>query len=332
MRAAFAAAVAYVLLFVLLSGDVVARVWDWRWKFESPADVGALLWFEGLRTLTAAAGAVVALLVWRRATAHPAARWLALAVALATVSYAKAAAFGGLPGAVQEKIAEALVSRSPRALLAVIFGLPAWTGWLALAGLTLFVSRHPRPLTSADVHRSGAQDRSGAMRSVALAGADIGGLTRAGAARLLDAGWLRPGRAWLVGAGVAAAHVAALLVVRGSGRTVVHLAALLVAALWLAVLVALFRASAAGAETDRDPLLGGLRNAALAGLALFGITALTAALFGTGPLVAAPLSLAPLVMLVIVAAAAYRTPPYGTAGERASSPGRAAAGSAGLEG
>src|SRR5687768_5487750 len=88
----------YTLLLVALSIDILFRIWDWRGRFESPLDVAALFYFEGVRTLTTVAGLALALWAVRRTAARAGLCELPFALLLATIAYTKLAAFRGFPG------------------------------------------------------------------------------------------------------------------------------------------------------------------------------------------------------------------------------------------
>lgn len=305
--AALAALLLYTLFFVLLSVDVMARIWDWRDRFGSPVDAGMLLLFEGIRTVVTMAGIGTAVLAMRKARSSTAVWWLAWATAFTTIAYAKALAPDGFPGAVQERVAIALIGAgTPRPLLQVVFGQWEWATWLALGAFVLVAASWPRRLTSADVLASGARDRPGALRSVAVAGADVGSVLRAWTAALIDSGWLRAPRVWLVTGGAAIVHTALLLTLADTTAMAVQVAALALAGLLAAVAITLFRAGRPIADATEQPFIIWLQRGALSGLALFAVSAALSAL-GTGGMVgvlaASALALAPAVAVACLARA-----------------------------
>jgi hypothetical protein len=304
--AALATLLLFVLLFVGISVDLVVRVLEERASFESPHDVVFLLYMEGLREVVTLAGIVLAVLAAARARVAPAFGVLAFGLGFATLAYTKLIGFGGFPGNVQEGVAIWLRTHGvPHHVLAVLFAHPEWACWLALAGFLLFAARYPRPLVVADIARSGARDRTGAMRSVALAGADIGALARAAAAVALRRRWLRGRVVWSAALLVALAHTAALRAVRAPA---VNLLAVLIAVVPIAVLVALFRASLQAADAgERVPLLW-LRRGVFAGLVLFATSAFATPLLPRLPLGAIALPLAPAALAACWLVAVLRAP------------------------
>ena len=285
----------YALLFVALSIDIMVRIWEWRGRFESPLDAAALFYFEGVRTLTTVAGVAIAIWAARRTGVRDGLREVPFALLLGTIAYTKLVAFRGFPGAQQERLAGVLQeARVPPVVLEVIFAQPAWTAWGALAGCVLLVAHYPRRLDPSDIAASGSVDRRGAMRDVALAGTDVGALSRRGAARLVSSAWLRPATLYpgaiLLGIGHA-------LAARAFGF-LVHAGALLVAAAVVAVLVSMFRASFALAEAGERAVLSWLRRGVLAGGALFVVSGVAAIALRGSVIAVAALSLAPAAVLV----------------------------------
>ena len=307
-RAIIALLALYALLFVGLSLDILERVWDWRARFESPLDVAALFYFEGMRALTTFAGVVIACAAAARARARPGLQELPVALLCGTIAYTKLVAFRGFPGAQQERLAAALHdARVPPLLLHIVFAKPAWTALLAIVAAMLLLARFPQPLSAADVDASGARDRAGALRGVALAGADIGGLTRRAAAWFARGPWSRPGRLYPVTAAVALGYAAAAHVAHGGAAVLLHMLAAAAAAVGVAVCVALYRAGAAQA-TGRDAfLLRWLRRGCLAAGALFVFSGVTAVALRGGAVPVAALSLAPAAWLGCIAYGVQRT-------------------------
>jgi hypothetical protein len=293
--AALVGVLLYGLLFVALSIDIFARVWTWRFRFESPIDVVVLLYFEGSRTLITLAGLMVAATAMVRARHHDALRWLALGLAWTTVAYTKAVGFASFPGALQHEIAGGLrAANVPQWLLLVLFAHPEWAMWLAVPALLAFAARYPRPLTPADVTRQSGSERTGTLRSVALAGADVGSMSRRMTAALLRGGWLTGWRPWLVAATLGALHTAALLTGNASGAMAANAGAVVIVALAAAAFIALLRGGAlAAAGPGEDAPIRWLRRAGSAGLALFALSALAGALLPGSALSVAAFTLAP---------------------------------------
>jgi hypothetical protein len=297
----------FVLLFVGLAIDIMARVWNWRATFDTPLDVVFLLYLESLRALTTLAGVVIAFLAARRARSRPAFGVLAFGIGFATLAYTKAIAFAGFPGAVQERAALWLGAHGvPHLLLRVLFAHPEWACWPALAAFTLFAVRYPHALSAEDIARSGARDRAGALRSVVLAGLDVGRLARNAAAAALRRGWLRGGVVWAAALLAAVAHTAALRAFRAP--LAINLLALLIALLPIAVLVALFRASHEAADAGERVPLRWLRRGVFAALTLFVTSALATPLVPRLPLGAVALSLAPAALAACWLLAVLRAP------------------------
>jgi hypothetical protein len=213
---------------------------------------------------------------------------------------------------VQERVAIWLRSNGvPHRLLVVLFGHPEWAYWPALAAFILFAARYPRPLSAEDIRRSGARDRAGALRSVALAGADIGGLARQWAAAALQHGWLRGRVVWSAALLAAAAHTTALLEMRA--RLLINVIALVVALVPIAVLIALLRASYEVADEAERPPLRWLRHGVFAALFLFVTAAVATPLLPGLPVGPVALSLAPAALGVCWLVAAVRAPRHARA-------------------
>jgi hypothetical protein len=324
------ALIAYALVFVALSIDIIVRIWDWRWKFESPLDVVALIFFEGIRSTVTLAGIGATVLCAHRARRHPALLSLALATIFATIAYTKVIAFRGFPGALQERLATALLAADvPGWALRVVFGQPAWAAWLALGAVLLFTHRYPRLLQADEVRASGARDRAGAMRSVALAGTDVGALGRALTGQVLERGWLRPQRVWPLAGTVTVAYTVLALSLGGSSLLALHATAALVAAAGITLVVTLAR-TAWVLEPTRRQVPMWLRRGLLAALVLVACSAVATALGFTVAAVAL-LSLAPAAVVTGVIAAALSAPAAeADAASVAEGDNRAAPGSAGV--
>lgn len=302
---AFGALLLFALFFVFLSIDIMLRIWSWRARFEQTLDVAFLLYMESMRIVVTLAGAAIAVIAARRSSRDSGA--LALGVVFLTIAYTKLIAFDGFPGERQEQLALWLRARGvSRDVLGAIFGHPEWALWLALAGLLLFAVRYPRPIVADDIGRSGAHDRAGALRSVAVAGADIGALARAATTHALQRGWLTGGIVWSVALVAAGAHT--VLSLNTGGAAAVHGVALLLALLPLAMLVALLRADVMRSSDAERPALLWLQRGALAGLALFAAAAILTQLVPELPAGALILSIAPALIACCCLIAVLRLP------------------------
>ncbi|MEX1182815.1 MAG: hypothetical protein WEF86_06240 [Gemmatimonadota bacterium] len=293
----------HALIFVLLSADIMVRVWDWRGRFETPLDAAALLFFEGLRCVVTLTGIAMTVFILRRARSSPSLLRLAYALALTTIACTKLYGYDGFPGALQERAAISLLAHgTPRWLLQVVFGQWQWAAWLAAASFVLVAAAWPRRLTPADVHAGGARDRAGAMRSVAVAGADVGSLVRSLTAYLVRGGWLEPRRVLAVVGAAAVVHTALLFMADGAARTAVNVAAVVAGGAVAGICVTMFRAGWNAADEADRPFLVWLRRAALSALALFASSS-AAAVAGAAFLSTAALSLAPAAAFLCIAAA-----------------------------
>jgi hypothetical protein len=305
-----AALITYGLLFVVLSIDIIVRVWNWRFRFESPLDVLALFYFEGTRTLITLAGLGVATLALARARRQPVLLWFGLGVAFATIAYTKAAGFDAFPGAMQHHIASALRSADvPQWLLLVLFAHPEWAMWLAVPPLLAYASRYPRQLDPGDVTREEKGARAGAMRSVALVGSDVGGMARSAAAKLLRRGWLEGPRLWLLGAVPAALHTAALL--SGTTRTdaITNAVSMVVFALAVALFVTLLRANRLRSDLDEAVPFRWLWRGGVTALALFALSAIAGTLLPGNIVSVAAFTMAPAALAAACLIAVVSTPP-----------------------
>lgn len=290
----------YGAVFVLLSVDLLVRVWGLRAAFPRFADVAAIFCFEITRsTVTAGALALGLWLAWRRAH-DPAMRALAVGIGFAAVAFTQAAAFRSFPGGLQERLARWLLAHDvPAALLRFLFGSPAWALWFALAALLLFAARFPGPVSAESIARSGTRDRPGMMAGTGIAGLDIGSLFRDLTQRLVSAGAFRPLPLALTAAALAALHHP----VRES--TPALLLVLLGAAVALGVVITLLRAGNTDADDVARDRLAALRAGAIAAAALFLVSGLVGLLPGAAAfLSAALLSIAPAPALYGVARAA----------------------------
>lgn len=177
---------AWLGFFAFLSADVLIRIVGIRGQFDTPFDAAALIAIEGCRTLTLLLAVWLAGSLSRQAKRASAAGLLSVFVIFAAVWYAKEFAFSGYPGRVQEYLANRLIGAGiPTGLLGFVFGSPEWSAWIALGALLRLSVTWPRPLDPRRISGSGARDRKGMMRSVALAGTDIGAAFRSLAAGIV---------------------------------------------------------------------------------------------------------------------------------------------------
>lgn len=270
----FGLLIVYALIFAGLALDVMARVWEWRFRFESPVDAAVLLYFEGIRTFVIIGALIVATVAFLRAGRHPALGWLGLGVALLAVAYGKASGFNAFPGAAQHDMAVALRGAGvPGWLMSLTFGRAEWAAWLALPLLMAFAMNYPRPLSPDDVTYRPDTARTGTLRGVALAGVDIGAVARTATAWLLRRGWLSGWRLAALGLVPAVAHTVLLLRWPPSAHGAVNGIALVAALLLTAPLIALVRAAALAAAPAGRSLVRWLLLGTGAGLALFGLSA-----------------------------------------------------------
>lgn len=296
-RRAASALFVYCAVFVLLSIDLLVRVWSVRAQFPRPGDVAAIFFFELSRSVVTAAAVSVGLwLTWRRAR-EPAMRALAVTLGFATLAFTKAAAFRAFPGRVQERLAEWLLAQDvPRALLTFLFGSPAWAAWLALAAFMLFAMRFPAPVTTAAIERSGARDRAGTLAGVGVAGVDVGALFRRAARALVRRDVLRPLPLGVAAGGCALVHH----VLRDVPAA--NAVALLVAGAAAGIAITLLRAGSGDADDVARGRLAALRTGAIGASVLF----LAA---GAAGLLPAPLDFVGAALLAIAPAPAL----YGAA-------------------
>lgn len=207
----------FVLLtgFVVLSVDVVVRVWMLRTLLESGVDAAILLSYESARALTTALAVVLAWISHRRASTA-AQRTFTLLLLFLALWYTKSFSFAGFPGHLQELLAGWLFARGiSRPVVQFVFGSPVWAAWLALGALLLVSANFPKPLEAATILRSGKRDRTGLLRGTSLAGSDVGALFRRFSAALLEHGGFRPVPVWLATGTAGVLHaVTALAAVR----------------------------------------------------------------------------------------------------------------------
>jgi len=216
LRLASGALLIYLGFFALLSADVLVRIFLMRDRFPTASDAAILMAFELARLLTTVLTITLAVAAVRRSR-RLATRTFTFLLIFLGVWYTKAFAFESFPGYLQEWIALRLFGLGvPLAATQFIFGSPVWALWLALGAFLRMSVTWPRPLDAPRIADSGGRDRTGLMRSVSLAGADVGATFRNVAAQLLDTGWLRARVVWpvvvvagTVSALIGAGHIAA---------------------------------------------------------------------------------------------------------------------------
>jgi hypothetical protein len=311
VRVAVAALVAYGAVFALLGVDTAFRVWLTRSAFDSPLDVAFIIVYEGMRVLTVGLAVVLALILGWRGARRPAAVLTSVLLVMLAVAFAKATAYSGFPGLVQERIARALVAREvPRGMLAFVFGQPAWALGLAAAAFLRLTVVYPAPITPDAVIAAGAHDRPGMLRGQTLAGTDVGALARRSSATALRAGLLRPGPVWTA--------AIALMLAHGIGLPLIVVAATLLAVgLPLLLGIPALRAGLATAgDHDRARILWFLVAALVAALSLVVGGILSAVPGGgLGWLAFLVLAIAPMVVLLCLTTAI--SPQVGVEPERA---------------
>jgi hypothetical protein len=212
-RFASGALLIYLGVFALLSADVLVRIFLMRDRLPNASDAAILMALELARLLTTGLIIVLAAIAARRSR-RAATRTFTFLLIFLGVWYTKAFAFENFPGHLQEWIALRLFGWGvPLAATQFIFGSPVWALWLALGALLRMSVTWPRPLDARRIAESGGRDRTGLLRSVSLAGADVGAAFRNAAVRLLEGGWLRARFVWPI---VAVAGTLSTFI--GSGR------------------------------------------------------------------------------------------------------------------
>lgn len=195
-----------LVVFTVLSADVIVRVWLSRGQMESAVDAAVLLSYEAARTLTTGLALALALASWRRAE-DASRRLITLLILFLGLWYTKAFAFAAYPGYLQERIAGSLFAAGvPRRATAFLFGEPVWAAWLALGALLRLSTLFPTPLEVAAIERSGARDRSGLLRGMSFAGLDVGAMFRRASIVLSRSGALGGLPVWLATVVAGAIH------------------------------------------------------------------------------------------------------------------------------
>lgn len=303
-----AVSVTFLLLlagFVVLSIDVLVRVWAMRQGLPSGADAAVLLAYEAARAVTTALALVLAAMSYRRADTAGR-RAATLVLLFLAVWYTKAFAFESFPGHLQERLANVLFRHGvSRRAMYLLFGAPVWAAWLALAALVRVSVTFPGPLDPGLIERSGARDRAGLLRGVSLAGLDVGGHLRAVSAALLRRGAYAGGPVWLLAIAAGLLHA-----MSDSGPIRIGLAAGFAFTAMLAVTN--LRAATQGmSDGDRRRILW-LLQASIVGAAAF---AAGAVLSAAGTRVTEGLSFGlaalapPMVLMGLAYGIAHRQPP-----------------------
>ena len=202
---------AYLGLFVILSVDVIARLWSVRSGMGSAFEAALVLCYQAGHAMITLFGMVLAARMLLRERT-PATRAFGLMLAFLTLWYAMAFAFTAFPGRFQSWLAANLFELGlPSRVAGLFFDSPWWPAWLALAACVRVSVLYPQPVTSEAIAAAGQRDRTGLMRSVACAGVDVGAVWRTAAAFLLQRGLLRGAVVWpaALALGLASALLAA---------------------------------------------------------------------------------------------------------------------------
>ncbi len=210
-RTASILVLAFLGLFFVLSIDSLVRLWSVRHGMAGPLEAALVLSYQlAHATITLLGTILTSRILWRAEThGTPAFGWL---LAFLTLWYTKAFGYASFPGPFQSSLAEALFATGfPRLAASLLFGAPWWAAWLALGAALRISVCYPRSITMQDIEAPGARDRTGLLRSVALAGLDVGSALRRAAATALRLGLLRSAVVWPVtlGLGIAASLMTA---------------------------------------------------------------------------------------------------------------------------
>jgi hypothetical protein len=288
----------FALLPPALSIDVVTRLLA-NAEIQDKGNLALLVLYESTRALICLLGLTFAALLVRRRGAQPDARQLVWFLLFGVIAYAYVAGGGGYVGPFQEWLTRALMAWGfSRRVLYLVFGYPNWAAWLALAGLVRFSLLFPRPLSEESVAASGAQDRTGMMRSVPGAGFDVGRAARDFVVGAQRRGVLGGAQVWL------ACAVGALLSILMADSSLNVLLWLPYLAFFAVVLTAL-RASFVAGEADTRRRIWLLGRSATAGVLLFMLSALVGMREGVATEIASfvLVTMAPLAVLIGFAAA-----------------------------
>ncbi|HUF67301.1 MAG TPA: hypothetical protein VMM79_01525 [Longimicrobiales bacterium] len=296
---------AWLGFFAFLSVDVLVRIIGIRGQFDSALDAFTLIAIEGCRAVTLILAVSVAGNAIRHSRRTAAAGLFGVFITFAAVWYAKAFAFTGFPGHVQESMALWLRGHGASlSLLDFIFGSPEWSAWIALGAMLRLSVTWPRRLDAGRIEVAGERDRKGMMRSVAFAGADIGAGFRNLAARVLSSGLLEARIIWPAVIMAGAFH-------SRSPWTAVHWLMTVLLSAGLAVGVTNIRGAFTQAtRRQRGRMLWCVIAAVMAGGAFLvsGILSLGGDA-GAAAIGVAVASLTPIAMLLALGAVVRRTPP-----------------------
>lgn len=300
-----AALLIWLGFFVFLSADVLVRIIGISGRMPTRFDAATLIAIESCRTLTLLLAALLVGATFRSGGSRRVAGLYATVVAFVAVWYAQTFAFEAYPGHAQEWIARRLIGAGvPLPMLDLAFGSPEWSLWIALGAMLRLSVTWPRPIDPAAIAGSGARDRRGMMRSVALAGVDIGAAFRRLTARAVSRGAFEAHNVW-------PAVLIAGLVHTIVGSPLVRV--LLVVALTIGAGVGItnLRASFAGATRRQRARIGWVVTAVvIAGSGFLVASALSMASDRVSGLVGiAFASLAPILVLTALFPVVRRTPP-----------------------
>ncbi len=261
-RIAGTALLLYLAFFALLSADALVRLWIIRRSMDRALDGALVLLYQAAQVATTLLGVLLAARLLRRA-ASPDARALTLLLIFAALAHAKAFAFAAFPGPLQSWIASSLFAAGfPRCAARLIFGEPSWAVWLALGALLRVAATFPHAMRPDQILASGANDRQGMLRSVALAGVDVGAFWRRVAAFIVRAGLLRGAFVWPF---AFAAGITPLLAPVPGGRA----ASLVLFAAGVSIAITLLRAGRRSASRVDQRRLLWMTQAAISALVSF---------------------------------------------------------------
>jgi hypothetical protein len=189
---------AFLGLFFVLSVDSLVRLWFARTAMDSPFDAATVLLYQVAHATISLLGTLLAARVLIRA-GTPGAGAFGWLLAFLTLWYTNTFGFGSYPGPFQSWLADWLFATGfPRPLAVLVFASPWWAAWLALGAALRVSVCYPRLISAADIAAPGRRDRTGLMRSVRLAGFDVGLAWRRLAAGALHLGFFRAAVVWPV--------------------------------------------------------------------------------------------------------------------------------------